>query len=56
VTPEFYERAGEIWGPLHEEWQGVLAARFTAAELERITEFLQLTTEVGKRQIERLDG
>jgi DNA-binding MarR family transcriptional regulator len=54
VTPEFYERAGAIWGPLHEEWQQTLAARFTAAELSRITEFLRLTTEVGERQIDRL--
>lgn len=54
VTPAFYERAGAIWGPLREDWQRALADRFTAAELERITEFLELTTAVGKRQLERL--
>lgn len=54
VTPLFYERAGEIWGPLHEDWQATLAGRFTAAELQRITEFLELTNEVGERHLERL--
>lgn len=54
VTPEFYARAGEIWGPLHDDWVAALADNFTAAELARITEFLRLTTEVGKRQLERL--
>ena len=54
VTPEFYERAREIWGPLREDWETTLGSRFTAAELERITEFLGLTTEVGARHLERL--
>lgn len=54
VTPEFYARAGAIWGPLHEEWVAALAGSFTAAELSRITEFLRLTTEVGERQLARL--
>jgi DNA-binding MarR family transcriptional regulator len=56
VTPEFYARAASIWGPLHEDWQGTLSDRFTAAELRRITEFLELSNEVGKRHIERLGG
>jgi DNA-binding MarR family transcriptional regulator len=54
VTPEFYARAGRIWGPLAAEWEASLASRFTAAELARITEFLALTNEVGKRHLERL--
>jgi len=54
VTPEFYARAGEIWGPLHADWLEQLADRFTAAELRRITEFLELTTAVGQRHLERL--
>lgn len=56
VTPQFYERAGAIWGPLHADWQEQLRDRFTAAELRRITEFLELSTEVGRRHIERLGG
>lgn len=54
VTPEFYARAAAIWGPLHEDWVAALSSGFTAAELERITEFLRLTGEVGKRHLERL--
>lgn len=54
VTPEFYARAGEIWGPLAAEWEAALASGFTAAELTRITEFLELTSEVGKRHLDRL--
>jgi DNA-binding MarR family transcriptional regulator len=54
VTPEFYARAERIWGPLAAEWEASLASRFTAAELTRITEFLQLTNEVGKRHLDRL--
>lgn len=56
VTPRFYERAGRIWGPLHDDWVASLADRFTAAELARITEFLELTSEVGKRHLDRLAG
>jgi DNA-binding MarR family transcriptional regulator len=57
VTPEFYARAAAIWGPLHDDWVAALSAGFTAAELSRITEFLRLTTEVGRRHLERLsDG
>jgi DNA-binding MarR family transcriptional regulator len=54
VTPEFYARAERIWGPLAAEWEACLASRFTAAELTRITEFLRLTNEVGKRHLDRL--
>ncbi len=54
VTPEFYARAEAIWGPLAADWQKQLAARFTAAELARIVEFLELSGEVGRRHLERL--
>jgi DNA-binding MarR family transcriptional regulator len=54
VTPEFYARAEQIWGPLAAEWEASLAKGFTAAELTRITEFLRLTNEVGKRHLDRL--
>ncbi|HEY7950837.1 MAG TPA: MarR family transcriptional regulator [Solirubrobacterales bacterium] len=54
VTPEFYARAEQIWAPLAAEWEASLASRFTAAELARITEFLRLTNEVGRRHLDRL--
>jgi DNA-binding MarR family transcriptional regulator len=54
VTPEFYARAKQIWGPLAADWEAALASGFTAAELARITEFLTLTNEVGKRHLDRL--
>src|SRR4051794_28604857 len=56
VTPEFYERAGEIWGPLKADWDATLASRFTAAELERFAEFLRVTNEIGRRHLDRLAG
>jgi DNA-binding MarR family transcriptional regulator len=54
VTPEFYARAQEIWGPLARDFQDVLTNGFTAAELERIIEFLRATDEVASRHIDRL--
>ncbi len=54
VTPEFYARAERIWGPLAADWEESLASHFTAAELTRVTEFLRLTNEVGKRHLDRL--
>jgi DNA-binding MarR family transcriptional regulator len=56
VTPEFYARADEIWGPVKADWESTLGERFTAAELERIIEFLQVTNELGRRHLDRLDG
>jgi len=54
VTPEFYARAAAIWAPLQADWEATLAGRFTAAELERITDFLRVTNEVGRRHLVRL--
>jgi DNA-binding MarR family transcriptional regulator len=54
VTPAFYERAAEIWGPVHADWHETIASEFTSAELERIARFLQLATELGRRHTERL--
>ena len=53
VTPEFLARAAEIWGPVAADWQRELAARFTAAELQTATRFLELTTEIGRRHLDR---
>ena len=54
VTPEFYTRAGEIWGPLAAEWEEALGSEFTAAELARIVDFLELSVAIGGRHLERL--
>ena len=54
MTPKFYARAARIWGSLAAEWEATLASSFTAAELTRITEFLRLTNEVGRRHLDRL--
>lgn len=56
VTPGFYARAEEIWGPLVRDWQNAVTNGFTAVELERIIEFLRTTHEVGSRHINRLRG
>jgi DNA-binding MarR family transcriptional regulator len=54
VTPEFYARAGEIWGPLAAEWEETLGSRFTAAELARIVDFLELSAGIAERHLKRL--
>lgn len=54
VTAAFHNRAERIWGPVAAEWQSALATRFTSQELERITDFLRLTTEIGRRHVARL--
>jgi DNA-binding MarR family transcriptional regulator len=54
VTPYFLERAESIWGPLAADWQRRIAARFTAAELATIVEFLELTGEIGGEHRDRL--
>jgi DNA-binding MarR family transcriptional regulator len=54
VTPTFYRRADRIWGPMAADWHSTLSKRFTTTELELITDFLRATTEVGRRQLERL--
>jgi DNA-binding MarR family transcriptional regulator len=54
VTPMFYAAAERIWGPLAEDWHSTLSNRFSIRELERITEFLRATNEVGRRHLDRL--
>ncbi len=54
VTEAFYRLAASIWGPVAQDWESTLSKRFTIEELERITEFLRTTNEVGARQVERL--
>jgi DNA-binding MarR family transcriptional regulator len=54
VTPEFYKQAERIWGPVAAEWHSTLAKRFTAEELERITDFLRASNELSRRHMERI--
>lgn len=54
VTPRHYAVSEEVWRPLHEDWHRLLGTRFTVAELETIAEFLELSTALGARHVERL--
>ena len=54
VTPKFYARADKIWGPMAADWESRLSRRFTAEELELLTEFLRATNELSRRHLERL--
>ena len=54
VTAAFYKVADRIWGPVAADWHSTLVKRFTTDELNRITEFLRTTNEVGRRQLDRL--
>jgi DNA-binding MarR family transcriptional regulator len=54
VTPAFKRAAERIWGPIAVDWHTALTDLFTAAELERIIDFLRTTIEVGQRNIEAL--
>src|SRR5919106_4353097 len=54
VTPKFYARAGTIWGPMAADWTSRLGRRFSAEELERVTEFLRSTNELSREHLERL--
>jgi DNA-binding MarR family transcriptional regulator len=54
VTPGFYKSAERIWGPVAADWHSTLSKRFTKDELERISDFLRVTNDVGRQHIERL--
>jgi DNA-binding MarR family transcriptional regulator len=54
VTPKFYARADKIWGPAAADWTSRLGERFTAEELERVTEFLRIANELSRQHVERL--
>jgi len=54
VTPKFYGRAEKIWGPVAADWGASLSGKFSAEELERITEFLRATNEVNRRHLDRI--
>jgi len=54
VTSAFYTAAERIWGPLAADWESALSRRFTIEELDRITDFLRASNEVGRRHLDRL--
>jgi len=54
VTEAFYARAADIWGPVAEEWERAVKARFTADELATIIAFLDQVDELGARHAARL--
>ena len=54
VTAEFYERAGEIWGPVAADWQRSMSRRFSAEELSVIAEFLEQAGGLAARHAERI--
>ena len=56
VTPAFGAAAGEIWGPVKEDWDALLAGRFTAGQLDVVLDFLRATTELSTRHAARLEG
>lgn len=54
VTPAFYTAAEQIWGPMAADWRSMLSRRFTTHELTQITQFLQVTNELGRQHMDRL--
>jgi DNA-binding MarR family transcriptional regulator len=54
ATDHFYARADELWRPVAAEWQTELARRFSADELDVITEFLDATNELTRQQVARI--
>jgi DNA-binding MarR family transcriptional regulator len=54
VTPKFYARADRIWGPLAADWEARLGETFTGEQLERVTDFLRTTNEIGRKHLDRL--
>lgn len=56
VTPAFDKATEAIWGPMAADWRSTLAKRFSTEELERIIDFVHATTELGRRQTDRLRG
>jgi DNA-binding MarR family transcriptional regulator len=56
VTPGFYARAEEIWGPIASDWERELGARFSADQLTAIADFLEHAGELATRHSERIRG
>ena len=56
VTPAFYARAEEIWGPIASDWERRLGARFSADQLTTIADFLEQAGALAARHSERIRG
>ena len=56
VTPAFYASAEEVWGPIASDWERQLGARFSAAQLTTIADFLEQARELAARHSERIRG
>jgi len=56
VTPAFYARAEDIWGPVAADWERELTARFSAEQLTAISDFLDQAGELAARHAERIRG
>ncbi len=56
VTPRFYARAEEIWGPVAADWERELMAAFSAEQLGTIADFLERAGDLAARHSERLRG
>ena len=56
VTPAFYQATAGIWGPVKEDWDTTLAARFTGAELDVVAAFLEAADDIARRHLARLAG
>ena len=53
ATPEMYEQAAGIWGPLAAEWQETIS-RYTTEELGLLLELMRAGNEIERRHIERV--
>jgi hypothetical protein len=56
VTPAWYDRSGQIWGPVASDWHTTLLRRFTASELGWIIDFFRATNDISQRHVDRLGG
>lgn len=56
VTTKFYEIAGGIWGPVKEDWDRTIGARFTGAQLDLLVAFLDASSAITERHVERVRG
>jgi DNA-binding MarR family transcriptional regulator len=54
VTPAFHAVADHIWAPVKQDWDTVLAGRFTAQQLDTIIDFLRTTNDIARRHSERV--
>lgn len=54
VTPQFYESASHVWGPISADWETTLSEQFTEQQLGHALEFLRAVNQISARHLERL--